>query len=70
MIIWFINLYNFLDGINGYMEVKQYFSPCNLFYLVEIIFLVLAIVAVLGFYFWNWNKAKIFMGDVEVHFWV
>ena len=64
MIIWFINLYNFLDGINGYAGSEAIFLALAGFILFGgNHFLVLA-VAVLGFLFWNWNKAKIFMGDV------
>jgi Fuc2NAc and GlcNAc transferase len=63
-IIWFINLYNFLDGINGYAGSEAVFLALAGFVLFGgNHFLVLA-VAVLGFLFWNWNKAKIFMGDV------
>lgn len=64
MIIWFINLYNFLDGINGYAGSEALFLALAGFILFDgNHFLVLA-VAVLGFLYWNWNKAKIFMGDV------
>jgi len=64
MIIWFINLYNFLDGINGYAGSEAIFLSVAGFALFGgNHFLVLA-VAVLGFLYWNWNKAKIFMGDV------
>lgn len=64
MIIWFINLYNFLDGINGYAGSEVIFLALAGFVLFSgNHFLVLA-VAVLGFLYWNWNKAKIFMGDV------
>src|SRR5574344_233264 len=64
MIIWFINLYNFLDGINGYAGSEAIFLALAGFLLFSgNHFLVLA-VSVLGFLFWNWNRAKIFMGDV------
>ena len=64
MIIWFINLYNFLDGINGYAGSEAVFLALSGFVLFGgNHFLVLG-VAVLGFLYWNWNKAKIFMGDV------
>jgi len=64
MIIWFINLYNFLDGINGYAGSQALFLALAGFVLFGgNHFLVLA-VATLGFLYWNWNKAKIFMGDV------
>ena len=64
MIVWFINLYNFLDGIDGYAGSEAIFLSLAAFMLFGgNHFLVLA-VAVLGFLVWNWHKAKIFMGDV------
>lgn len=64
LIIWFINLYNFLDGINGYAGAEAAFLSIAGFLIFSgNHFLVLA-VSVLGFLFWNYNKAKIFMGDV------
>lgn len=64
MIIWFINLYNFLDGIDGYAASEAIFLALGGFiFFGGAHFLVLA-VAVLGFLLWNWHKAKIFMGDV------
>jgi Fuc2NAc and GlcNAc transferase len=64
MIIWFINLYNFLDGIDGYAGSEALFLALAAFALFgDNIFLVLG-VSVLGFLLWNWHKAKIFMGDV------
>lgn len=63
MIIWFINLYNFLDGIDGYAGSEAIFLGIAGFLLFQDNFLVL-IVSVLGFLVWNWHRAKIFMGDV------
>ncbi len=64
MIIWFINLYNFLDGIDGYAGTESLFLALAGFILFgDSVFLVLA-VSVLGFLLWNWHPAKIFMGDV------
>ncbi len=64
LIIWFINLYNFLDGINGYAGSEALFLSLSGFFLFGGgHFLVLA-VAVLGFLYWNYGNAKIFMGDV------
>ncbi len=63
-IIWFINLYNFLDGIDGYAGSEAIFLGIAGYLLFgDAQFLVL-IAAVLGFLVWNWHKAKIFMGDV------
>jgi len=64
LIVWFINLYNFLDGIDGYAGSEAIFLSLAAFILFGgSHFLVLA-VSVLGFLFWNTHKAKIFMGDV------
>jgi len=64
MIIWFINLYNFLDGIDGYAGSESLFLAIAGFLLFgDSVFLVLA-VSVFGFLLWNWHPAKIFMGDV------
>ena len=63
-IIWFINLYNFLDGINGYAGSEAVFLAfAGLILFEHSVFGILA-VSVLGFLYWNWNNAKIFMGDV------
>lgn len=62
--VWFINLYNFLDGIDGYASVEA-IGVAFAFYLFTgqtIIFILVA--SVIGFLIWNWPKAKIFMGDV------
>ena len=64
LIVWFINLYNFLDGIDGYAGTETLFLSLAAFTLFGgSHFLVLA-VSVAGFLVWNWHKAKIFMGDV------
>lgn len=64
LIIWFINLTNFIDGINGYVGSEfVYLSLVGLLLFGGMHFGVLA-VSVLGFLVWNYNKAKIFMGDV------
>ncbi|MCP4969835.1 MAG: glycosyltransferase family 4 protein [Arcobacter sp.] len=64
LIIWFINLYNFLDGINGYAGSEAVFLGLAGFILFGDNHFLILIVSVLGFLFWNYNKAKIFMGDV------
>ena len=64
MIVWFINLYNFLDGINGYAGSEAVFLALAGFVLFGGAHFAVLAVAVFGFLFWNWNKAKIFMGDV------
>ena len=64
MIVWFINLYNFLDGINGYAGSEAVFLGLAGYILFSGNHFLVLIVSVLGFLYWNWNKAKIFMGDV------
>ncbi|ADG94189.1 Glycosyl transferase, family 4, conserved region [Arcobacter nitrofigilis DSM 7299] len=64
MIIWFINLYNFLDGIDGYAGSEALFLSLAGFALFGGNHFLILAVAVLGFLIWNWHKAKIFMGDV------
>ena len=63
-IIWFINLYNFLDGINGYAGSEVLFLSIAGFLLFGGSHFIVLSVAVLGFLYWNYKKAKIFMGDV------
>lgn len=71
-IVWLTNLYNFMDGINGLAALQTIFvciSMSLLFYLqathvdVAIILILLAL-ASLGFLYWNFPTAQIFMGDV------
>lgn len=64
MIIWFINLYNFLDGIDGYAGSEAVFLAIAGFLLFSGGHFLILAVSVLGFLVWNWHKAKIFMGDV------
>jgi Fuc2NAc and GlcNAc transferase len=69
-LVWILNLYNFMDGIDGIASVEAVqacLSACVLYMLagsMDLIWspLVLA-AAVLGFLFWNFPPAKIFMGD-------
>ena len=70
-LLWSINLYNFMDGIDGLAAVEAlfifgfggYFVWCAGGYvLANIIWSVAAMAA--GFLWWNKPPAKIFMGDV------
>ncbi|MDF5843980.1 hypothetical protein P4053_19995 [Pseudomonas aeruginosa] len=72
-LVWLLNLYNFMDGIDGIASVEA-ISVClggALLFLfvgefkVAQVTLVLA-AAVMGFLFWNFPSARIFMGDAEV----
>lgn len=62
--VWMVNLYNFLDGIDGYAATEAIFvfGAISLF-LGDVLALVM-VITVLGFLVWNWQPAKIFMGDV------
>ena len=64
MTVWFINLYNFLDGINGYAGSEALFLSIAGFILFSGDHFIVLAVAVLGFLYWNFGNAKIFMGDV------
>jgi UDP-N-acetylmuramyl pentapeptide phosphotransferase/UDP-N-acetylglucosamine-1-phosphate transferase len=63
-IVWLINLFNFLDGIDGYLSAEETFLGFSIFILFRDNIGLLLAASVLGFLFWNWQKAKIFMGDV------
>ncbi|MCX6252910.1 MAG: glycosyltransferase family 4 protein [Bacteroidia bacterium] len=63
-IVWSINLFNFLDGIDGYISSEVAFIGLSVFLLTgDQIGLLLTFTSI-GFLIWNWQKAKIFMGDV------
>ncbi|MCG8543947.1 MAG: glycosyl transferase, partial [Alphaproteobacteria bacterium] len=70
--IWFINLFNFMDGIDGMTGVE---SSCLGIGLAVLALLAPAAApapwlglslaaAALGFLVWNWHPARIFLGDV------
>jgi UDP-N-acetylmuramyl pentapeptide phosphotransferase/UDP-N-acetylglucosamine-1-phosphate transferase len=63
-IIWSINLFNFLDGIDGYIGTEIIFIGIAIYVLSgDQVVLIMASIT-LGFLLWNWQRAKIFMGDV------
>ena len=63
-IVWFINLYNFLDGIDGYASLEAITIAALMFIFTGSSINIILIACILGFLFWNWPKAKIFMGDI------
>jgi len=63
-IIWFINLFNFLDGIDGYLGTEVLFITLVTGILFKNGYSLAIASVVLGFLFLNWPKARIFMGDV------
>lgn len=70
LLVWFLNLFNFMDGTDGIAASESLFVATALagyaFYLDRTLcFLAISLAAAsLGFLGWNWPKAKIFMGDV------
>ncbi|MCF6768095.1 hypothetical protein L3V86_06955 [Thiotrichales bacterium 19S11-10] len=64
--VWFINLYNFMDGADGFAAQETIFICSILFLLLGVNAYILAILActVLGFLRVNYPKARIFMGDI------
>jgi UDP-N-acetylmuramyl pentapeptide phosphotransferase/UDP-N-acetylglucosamine-1-phosphate transferase len=62
--IWFINLFNFLDGIDGYIGMEVVFISSSMILLFNDRITPLLLAATLGFLIWNWQPAKIFIGDV------
>lgn len=69
--VWFINLYNFMDGIDGIAAVEALCITGSALLISSLagtgfitsLFLVFTATAA-GFLVWNWPPAKIFMGDV------
>lgn len=59
-----VNFYNFMDGLDGLITtiVILQLSFIALYLQQPIWWLLIA--ALLGFLYWNWSPAKIFMGDV------
>lgn len=71
LLVWLLNLFNFMDGIDGIAASETifvscggaYFSWVNGFENLSFISLILA-ASTMGFLILNWPPAKIFMGDV------
>ncbi|KKJ75789.1 hypothetical protein WH95_16270 [Kiloniella litopenaei] len=70
--VWFINLYNFMDGIDGITGVETSSISLGLVLMAayfswqtDALYLPLFILAATsGFLIWNWEPAAIFLGDV------
>jgi Fuc2NAc and GlcNAc transferase len=68
--VWMLNLYNFMDGIDGIASIEAV-TACLGMVLLSVLagapqLMVLPLLlaaATLGFLFWNFPPAKIFMGD-------
>lgn len=62
-VIWFINLFNFLDGSDGYASMEAISISLGISFFSNSNTLLFLAIAVVGFLYWNWPKAKVFMGD-------
>jgi len=69
-LVWLINLYNFMDGIDGLAGAE---AVCVAFGIAIFCWLsgardvaavsIILVAACMGFLVWNWPPARIFMGD-------
>lgn len=69
-LVWLLNLYNFMDGIDGIASVEAIcacLGACLLYWLSGLDSLIwgplLLAASVAGFLYWNFPPARIFMGD-------
>ncbi|MEQ8392576.1 MAG: glycosyltransferase family 4 protein [Thalassospira sp.] len=72
--VWFINLFNFMDGIDGISGIEAGSIGLGVFILALLVplpefigsgYIGLGITAIMiGFLIWNWHPAKLFLGDV------
>ena len=73
--VWFVNLFNFMDGIDGIAASEAASIGIGIFALALIfpdavsepgtpLYAAVVAGAALGFLRWNWEPAKIFLGDV------
>jgi Fuc2NAc and GlcNAc transferase len=69
-LVWMLNLYNFMDGIDGIASVEAIcacLGACLIYWLTGneglMVAPMLLAMAVIGFLYWNFPPARIFMGD-------
>ena len=69
--LWFVNLYNFMDGIDGISGAESAAIGGGIVLLAAFVPLsdlalpaALVAAAALGFLYWNWSPARLFLGDV------
>jgi len=75
-IVWMLNLFNFMDGIDAIASVESiivtigigFIIFINVGYSAYIELLFILSFSTFGFLIWNWPPAKIFMGDVSSGF--
>lgn len=75
LLVWLLNLFNFMDGIDGIAASEAIFVSCAgaffswLYGLENIVLIALILAATtMSFLLLNWPPAKIFMGDVGSSF--
>lgn len=69
-LVWMLNLYNFMDGIDGIASIEAIstgIGACLLYALSGfeqlMVLPLILVMAVIGFLYWNFPPARIFMGD-------
>jgi UDP-N-acetylmuramyl pentapeptide phosphotransferase/UDP-N-acetylglucosamine-1-phosphate transferase len=70
--LWFVNLFNFMDGIDGIAGAETVAIGLGLFLLAAAdalapalgLIALACLGAALGFLWWNWHPARVFLGDV------
>ena len=64
-IISIVNFVNFMDGIDGLVAICLFISLGSIFiYREDSQYIQCLLGSLLGFLFWNWSPAKVFMGDI------
>ena len=64
IIMWLTNLYNFLDGIDGYAASQAVIVGLGMYIFFADSLGLVIVASGLGFLLFNWHQASIFMGDV------
>jgi UDP-N-acetylmuramyl pentapeptide phosphotransferase/UDP-N-acetylglucosamine-1-phosphate transferase len=70
--VWYVNLFNFMDGIDGISGVEAATTGAGVALVATLAglgptlpaFGLIVAAAALGFLWWNWQPARIFLGDV------
>jgi len=70
--LWFVNLFNFMDGIDGIAGTETVCVGSGIILVIALVDMepmlafmaAVTIGAALGFLVWNWHPARIFLGDV------
>lgn len=70
--LWFINLFNFMDGIDGITGVETISIAGGIAIIALLghvpdywfVYSSVIVAAAMGFLWWNWHPARLFLGDV------